>query len=111
MKTSALNKLGITIPIIQAPMAGTATPELAAAVSNAGALGSLGLGSSNTEQARRLIEKTMQLTSAPFNVNFFCHETPVSDPTRETVWLRYLAPLFDEFDTERPSSLHNPYTS
>jgi NAD(P)H-dependent flavin oxidoreductase YrpB (nitropropane dioxygenase family) len=33
---------GIAVPIIQAPMAGVSTPELAAAVSNAGGLGSLG---------------------------------------------------------------------
>ena len=34
--------LGIELPIIQAPMAGSTTPELAAAVTNAGGLGSLG---------------------------------------------------------------------
>ena len=38
--------LGIELPIIQAPMAGVSTPEMAAAVSNAGALGSIGVGSS-----------------------------------------------------------------
>ncbi len=36
--------LGVEHPIIQAPMAGSATPQLAAAVSNAGGLGSLGCG-------------------------------------------------------------------
>ena len=39
-----LTRLGIELPIIQAPMAGTSTPGLAAAVTNAGALGSLGVG-------------------------------------------------------------------
>ncbi len=37
-----LDALGIEPPIIQAPMAGVSSPELAAAVSNAGALGSIG---------------------------------------------------------------------
>ena len=39
-----LEKLGIDLPIIQAPMAGVSTPEMAAAVSNAGGLGSIGVG-------------------------------------------------------------------
>ena len=39
-----MQRLGLRHPIIQAPMTGTATPQLAAAVSNAGALGSIGLG-------------------------------------------------------------------
>ena len=48
-----LQRLGVTHPIIQAPMAGTSTPAMAAAVSNAGALGFLGLGSSNAGKRRR----------------------------------------------------------
>jgi len=42
--TDFLELLGITHPIIQAPMAGLAPPALAAPVCNAGALGSLGCG-------------------------------------------------------------------
>jgi NAD(P)H-dependent flavin oxidoreductase YrpB (nitropropane dioxygenase family) len=44
MSNRLTQQLDIDYPIIQAPMAGVSTPELAAAVSNAGALGSLGLG-------------------------------------------------------------------
>ncbi|MFT0175232.1 nitronate monooxygenase, partial [Paraburkholderia mimosarum] len=47
-----LRSLGIQKPIIQAPMAGTTTPALAAAVSNAGALGSLGVAAMSAENAR-----------------------------------------------------------
>lgn len=111
MTDTALKKLAIQVPIIQAPMAGTATPELAAAVSEAGAMGSLGLGSSTVEQARAAIGRTKALTSAPFNVNFFCHQTPRADPTREAVWLTYLTSLFHEFDAAPPSRLHDPYIS
>jgi len=39
-----LNRLGVTLPIVQAPMAGVSTPAMAAAVSNAGGLGSVGGG-------------------------------------------------------------------
>ena len=49
-----IEKLGIRFPIIQAPMAGVSTPELAAAVSNAGGLGSLGIGASTMNQARKI---------------------------------------------------------
>lgn len=111
MPEHALSRLGIKIPVVQAPMAGTATPELAAAVSSAGALGSLGLASSTVDEARQAIRHTRELTSAPFNANFFCHRPARPDPTRETVWLRYLAPLFAEFDAEPPKALAAPYPS
>jgi nitronate monooxygenase len=57
-----VERLGISLPIIQAPMASVATPALAAAVSNAGGLGSLGLGASTVQQARKMIEETRALT-------------------------------------------------
>eukprot|EP01031_Cornospumella_fuschlensis_P015665 gene15665-19145_t len=63
--------LGIDIPLIQAPMVGVSTPKLAAAVSNAGALGSIGIGASTPEQARTMIRDTRALTAKPFNVNLF----------------------------------------
>ena len=47
-----LEGLGMTLPIIQAPMAGVSTPALAAAVSNAGGLGSIGIGASDVAGAR-----------------------------------------------------------
>src|SRR5699024_5964083 len=111
MPEHALSRLGIKIPIVQAPMAGTATPELAAAVSSVGALGSLGLASSTVDEARQAIIRTRKLTPNPFSINFFCHQPAVADPAREAVWLRYLAPLFAEFDVEPPQSIEAPYPS
>jgi nitronate monooxygenase len=67
-----LRELGIEHPIIQAPMAGgPSTPELVAAVSNAGALGSLGSAYSTPEQITSDIKKVRALTEKPFNVNLF----------------------------------------
>lgn len=63
--------LEIEIPVIQAPMVGVSTPKLAAAVSNAGGLGSIGIGASSVEQAREMIRETFRLTDKPFNVNVF----------------------------------------
>lgn len=102
---------GLPLPIIQAPMAGVSTPELAAAVSNAGALGSLGLGANTAEQARVLIEKTRALTDRPFNVNLFCHGPAQRDAARESAWLAHLAPLFSEFGGSPPSALRDIYQS
>jgi nitronate monooxygenase len=48
-------------------------------VSNAGALGSLGLGASTVAQAEAMIVATRQLTDRPFNVNLFCHAPPRRD--------------------------------
>jgi nitronate monooxygenase len=81
--TNLLAKLGIAVPIIQAPMAGWATPALAAAVTNAGALGSLGLGAMTVESARALIRETRSLTNRPINVNLFCHAPPGVELERE----------------------------
>lgn len=101
--------LGIEHPIIQAPMAGVSTPELAAAVSNSGGLGSLGLGASSVEQARIAIRETRRLASRPFNVNLFCHQRATADAKREGEWLAHLTPLFAEFGAKPPTKLREIY--
>ena len=103
--------LGIHHPIIQAPMAGVSTPALAAAVSNAGALGSLGVGASTPAQARQMIRETRALTSHPFNINVFCHAPARRDASREAAWLRHMAPLFAEAGAQPPHSLAEIYPS
>ena len=69
MKTSLTNLLKIKYPILQAPIGSATTPELAAAVSNAGGLGSLALSWKSPDETREMIRKTKQLTSKPFAVN------------------------------------------
>lgn len=105
------HKFGISLPIIQAPMAGVSTPAMAAAVSNAGGLGSLGLGAMGAEQARAAIRETQTLTSRPFNVNLFCHVPAVSNPAVDDRWLAYLEPFFREFHATLPATLPEIYTS
>ncbi|MDF9297497.1 nitronate monooxygenase [Geobacillus stearothermophilus] len=62
----------LPIPIIQAPMAGgVSTPELAAAVSNAGGLGFLAGGYKTAEAMRKEIHELRTLTDRPFGVNVF----------------------------------------
>ena len=59
---------------------GPGTPELAAAVSNAGGLGALGVAYLSPEQILAEIRKTRALTSGPINVNLFAGGYPSSPP-------------------------------
>lgn len=106
-----LARLGVRLPIIQAPMAGVSTPALAAAASNAGALGSLGVAAMSLEDARSTIRQTRSLTDKPFNVNVFCHAPAVADLLRHERWLAYLEPHFARFGAKAPTSLKEIYTS
>jgi nitronate monooxygenase len=106
-----LARLDVRYPIIQAPMAGVSTPRLAAAVSEAGGLGSLGLGSSTAAQARQMLEEMRALSSRPYNANVFCHVPAQRDAAREAAWLGHLAPLFAEADIPVPSALDEIYKS
>lgn len=73
-KTVITELLNIEFPIIQAPMAGATTPELVAAVSNAGGLGSLGAGYMSADEIRKAVKKIRLLTNKPFGVNLFIPE-------------------------------------
>ena len=110
-KTAWMARLGMRHPIIQAPMAGTSTPALAAAVTEAGGLGSLGIGASGTEQARQQIVQTRALTSGAFNVNLFCHRPARADAQREAAWLAHLAPEFARFGATPPATLNEIYAT
>lgn len=106
-----LQALGITLPIVQAPMAGVSTPELAATVSNAGALGSIGVGATDAAGAHAMIEDVRARTAGPFNVNLFVHAPARSDAAREAAWLGALAPMFRGFGAEPPTALRTIYKS
>ena len=106
-----LDRLGIEWPIVQAPMAGVSTPTLAAAVSNAGGLGSIGIGAVDPARARAMIAETRHRTDKAFNVNLFVHATPRADAAAEAHWLAALAPLFDRYGAAPPASLQTMYRS
>ena len=69
MKTILCERLGIELPIIQAPMNLAVGPKLAAAVSNAGGLGMLVLWRADADTMRRQIREMRALTPRPFGVN------------------------------------------
>ncbi|MEZ3500350.1 NAD(P)H-dependent flavin oxidoreductase [Pantoea sp. KPR_PJ] len=101
--------LQLSFPLIQAPMAGVSTPELAAAVSNSGALGSVSVGASDPSRARLMLTQLRALTRAPFNVNLFCHTPPLRDAARENAWIARFKPLFARFGATPPASLEEIY--
>ena len=103
--------VGIDWPIIQAPMAGVSGPALAAAVSNAGGLGSLGLGAMAADAAAETIAATRAATDRPFHVNLFCHRPARADPAREAAWLARMGPLFAGFGARPPERLAEIYRS
>jgi nitronate monooxygenase len=71
-KAGFLRRLGIELPIIQAPMGGgPSTPELVAAVSKAGGLGSLGAPYLTPQQILDGVRRVRALTDKPFAVNLF----------------------------------------
>jgi nitronate monooxygenase len=62
---------GARYPIIQAPMATVSPPSLAAAVSNAGALGTIAGAALSVDELRGAIREVRAATDAPFGVNLF----------------------------------------
>lgn len=69
LRTPVCDLLGIELPILQAGMAGATTPELVAAVSNAGGLGIIGARGMTADQLRNDIRRVRELTNRPFGVN------------------------------------------
>ncbi len=92
--------LGVEIPIIQAPMAGAAFADMAVAVAEAGALGSLACGMLTPAQMREEIALIRRQTSRPINVNFFCHHAPRFEAEREAAWRKRLEPYYHELSLD-----------
>src|SRR6187397_17301 len=95
LDTSVARLLGTRYPIVQAPMAGGyTTPELVAAVSNAGGLGSLAGAQLAPGELRGAIAAVRRLTDRPFGVNLFAPlPPPVVDPDAIAAMHAVLAPF------------------
>ena len=84
LHTRICDLLGIEWPIIQTGMGWVATPELVAAVSNAGAIGFLAAATIPPEEVEAEIEKVKALTDRPFGVNFLM-DAPGADVITEAI--------------------------
>ncbi|MBX3498175.1 MAG: nitronate monooxygenase [Alphaproteobacteria bacterium] len=99
-----IDLVDIEHPILLAPMAGSGTPALGAAVSEAGGLGSLACAMLNVDQIRSGVGVMRQRTDKPINVNFFVHQDPVPDAAREAGWRKSLGAYYAEFGID-PSKI------
>jgi nitronate monooxygenase/enoyl-[acyl-carrier protein] reductase II len=93
LRTELCELVGIQVPVIQAGMSVFTSPSLAAAVSNAGGLGSLGAWQRPVDQLRRDIRELRDATDRPFAVN---HVVPDVDPAAFAVTLE-VAPAVVSF--------------
>ena len=89
LRTALCERLGIALPIIQAPMGGAVGPAMAAAVSNAGALGMLAMWRGDIDVLRQQVRETRALTSQPIpmiGMTTRAHGTLCEQPSDEFCW-------------------------
>src|SRR5579871_382967 len=91
-----LKLVGVELPIVGAPMAGPGHWELAAAVTEAGGLGSLSCAMLSAAQVREEMGKIRERTNGPVNLNFFCHVLPAADAAKEAGWRKVLDRYYRE---------------
>lgn len=101
-KSTLQDLLGLRLPVIQAPMAGSQDSALALAVTNAGGLGSLPAATLSPAQLRAELEVLRREAQGPWSVNFFCHQPPQANLQREAQWRAALAPLCAEAGLPAP---------
>lgn len=110
ISTPLTEMLQLTCPIIQAPMAGGGdTVELVAAVSNAGALGSIGAAYLTPQQIVDRAAAVRAQTSRPFGINLFA-PTPAARAGTEQIRsaINYIAPFYRELDLPEPQLPSSP---
>jgi nitronate monooxygenase len=108
-KNPIVKRCHIRFPLIQAPMAGIATPRLVAAVSNAGGLGSLGAANMPPEEIKNAIQEIRDFTEMPFAVNLFCFPPPTYNQATIDAAQKFLKSFRKELDIpEAPPDLTFP---
>ena len=92
-------------------MAGVSTPAMAAAVAEAGALGSIGVGATDAAGARAMIAAVRERSTRSLNVNVFCHAPAKPNPAREAAWIARLRPELERLGAAPPAALSEIYRS
>src|SRR5687768_9302691 len=94
-RNALTERLNIRWPILQAPMGWLSTPALAAAVSNAGGLGGLGMWGFSAEDAERRIAGFRQQSGGSLNVNYPLWPEPSITPQASAAMRQRLQPHYD----------------
>jgi nitronate monooxygenase len=104
IQTTLTKRLGLTYPIIQAPLAGGGdTPALVAAVCEAGGLGFIGAAYLTPERIGEASHEVRTRTSRPFGINLFAPLPAPDAPRDPTVALERVAPFFSELGLPPPA--------
>src|SRR5712672_2886251 len=107
--TELTKRLKITHPIIQAPMAGGGdTPRLVAAVSEAGALGSIGAAYLTPGQIEETARAVRSLTKRPFGINLFAPVKTADESGDARAAVERVAPFFAELGLPAPTRPQPP---
>ncbi len=101
--TRLLDLFGVDVPILQAPMANATAIDMAAAVAEAGALGSYPCAGLTDEKITEGVATIRARTKKSINLNFFCHQVAPADAERDAAWLNTLAPYYRELGADTPS--------
>jgi nitronate monooxygenase len=94
-------RLGVELPIVQAPMAGSSGLDLAVAVARAGGLGSLPAAMLTADQLMQQVNEFRLAANAPINLNFFCHTDPQVSPRQLEEWSDVVARFDDALGVDR----------
>jgi nitronate monooxygenase len=111
LRTSFSEKLGLRLPLIAAPMAGgPTTPDLVAACSAAGALGSFGFAYTQPEEMKKQAASVRAKTDRPFGINLFVSAQPAPvAPEAQRAALDAVAAYYKELQLPNPEPVSSPY--
>lgn len=110
IKTGLSERLGLQVPVFQAPMASVTTPGLVAAASGAGALGGFGCAFTQPDAMRRDAAAVRAVTDRPFQLNFFAAPQPAPvPPDAQRDALAAVAAYYRELGLPPPSPAAAPY--
>jgi nitronate monooxygenase len=87
--------LGIDYPIVLGPMNNASSPELTAAVSNAGGLGSFAAALLSPAAIAESVRRIRSLTDRPFSVNLFILDEVIADASSISLSQEWLQPYRD----------------
>ncbi|MCB1908426.1 MAG: nitronate monooxygenase [Rhodocyclaceae bacterium] len=112
-RDALLQRLGVELPILLAPMAGAGGAELARSVARAGALPALPCAMLDGDALRRQVAEVRADHHGPLNLNFFCHQPPAPDDGARRAWRERLAPYYRSFgldpSAQAPAALRRPF--
>jgi nitronate monooxygenase len=99
-------QFNLPLPVLQAPMAGVQDHVLALAVARAGGLGAIPAAMLSPAALGAELAAFRAASTAPLNVNFFCHTPPAPDATVQARWLAALQPCFQAWGVD-PATIDN----